>query len=104
MTSDAKGNLATTTFSPDDMQRQDRRLRDGVALAMAAGGGASLQPGRRFALNLNYGHFDGASAVGLGATGLVHDGRSYAVLVNGGVGVGFETGVVGGRGGFSVQW
>jgi autotransporter adhesin len=104
VTSDSSGNLATTTFTPDDLLRQDRRLKDGVALALAAGGVGTLQPGRRYALNLNYGNFDGAGAIGVGATGLIHDGRSYAVLVNAGVGVGFNTGVVGGRGGFSVQW
>jgi hypothetical protein len=40
----------------------------------------------------------------LGATGLVYDGKQYSVVVNGSVGMGFNTGVFGARGGASLQW
>jgi len=30
--------------------------------------------------------------------------KTYAVVANGGVGFGFNTNVVGGRGGVSIQW
>jgi autotransporter adhesin len=104
VTSDGNGNLATSSFTTDDILRQDRKLRDGVALALAAGGAPGLLPGRKFAVSMNYGAFDGTGAMAMAATGLLYDGKQYAVLANGSVGLGFDTNVVGARGGISVQW
>ena len=86
------------------MNEIDRRARDGTALALAAAGSPGLMPGRRFAINANYGNYEGAGAVGVGLTGLLHETQAYAVVVSGGLGFGFNTGNVGGRGGVSVQW
>src|SRR5262249_5621476 len=97
VTSDTNGNIATTNFGPDDLLRADRRLKDGVALALAAGGSPPLLPGRRFAVYGSFSNYDGAGAFGGGATGLLYDTKNYAVVLNAGFGVGFNTGVVGGR-------
>jgi autotransporter adhesin len=104
VTADGGGNLGTSFIGPDDLIRQDNRLRDGVALALAAGGSPSLQPGRRFAVSANFGTFDGAGAFAAGATALLMDTKQYSVVGNASVGVGFQTNVVGGRGGVSFQW
>jgi trimeric autotransporter adhesin len=82
----------------------NREARAGTAVALALGGTANLQPGRRFALSGGYGNFQGTNAFGVGATGLLYDTKSYAVVVNGGVGVGLDTNVVGTRGVVSLQW
>jgi autotransporter adhesin len=104
VTSDTGGNLATSSFSTNDILNNENRLRDGVALALAAGGTPALQPGRKLAVSMDFGAFDGAGAMALGATGLVYDGKQYSVVVNGSVGMGFNTGVFGARGGASLQW
>jgi trimeric autotransporter adhesin len=75
-----------------------------VALALASGGAPPLQPGRRFAVSANVGTFDGAGAFAAGATGLLFDSKQYSVVANASVGLGFNTNVVGGRGGVSLQW
>jgi hypothetical protein len=104
VTADASGTLGTSALGPDDFVRQNNRLRDGVALALASGGAPSLQPGRRFAVSANVGTFDGAGAFAAGATGLLFDSKQYSIVANASVGMGFNTNVVGGRGGVSVQW
>ncbi len=40
----------------------------------------------------------------LGATALLYDGKSYAIVGNVGGGVGLERNVAGGRGAVSIQW
>jgi hypothetical protein len=65
---------------------------------------ANLQPGRRFALSGGWGNFQGNNALGVGATALVYDSKSYAVVANAGVGFGVDTNVVGTRGVVSLQW
>nr|WP_283808419.1 hypothetical protein [Bradyrhizobium sp. AS23.2] len=118
VTSDASGNLATTGFSTagltslqsqvTSLQSQvlDNRTeaRTGTAIALAVGSMPALQPGRKFALSGGYGNFQGSNAFGLGATALVYDSKSYAVVVNAGAGIGLERNVAGGRGAVSVQW
>jgi trimeric autotransporter adhesin len=87
-------------------QVMDNRLeaRTGTAVALAAGSMPSLQPGRKFALSAGYGNFEGANAFALGATALLYDGKSYAVIANAGGGIGLERNVAGGRGAVSIQW
>jgi trimeric autotransporter adhesin len=84
----------------------DNRLeaRTGTAVALAAGSMPALQPGRKFALSAGYGNFEGANAFGVGATGLLYDGKSYAVIANVGGGIGLERNLAGGRGAVSIQW
>ena len=64
----------------------------------------ALQPGRKFALSAGFGNFEGANAFGLGATALVYDGKSYAVVMNAGGAFGLERNSAGGRGAVSLQW
>jgi trimeric autotransporter adhesin len=118
VTSDAAGNLATSSFSPSavsslqsqvsSLQSQvfDNRLeaRTGTAVALAAGSMPSLQPGRKFALSAGYGNFEGANAFAVGATALLYDSKSFAVVANAGGGIGLERNLAGGRGAVSVQW
>ena len=82
----------------------NREARAGTALALALGGTANLQPGRKFALSASFGNFQGSNALGVGATALLYDAPSYAVVANAGVGFGLDTNVVGTRGAVSLQW
>lgn len=118
VTTDAAGNLATSNFNPASItslqsqvtslqsQVMDNRLeaRSGTAVALAAGSMPALQAGRKFALSAGYGNFEGANAFALGATALLYDGKSYAVIANAGGGIGLERNVAGGRGAVSIQW
>jgi len=125
VTTDANGNLAATNFGPQNiaglsanvaalqgqivgLQSQiidnNREAHAGTSIALALGGMANLQPGRRVALSLGYGNFQGSNALGVGATGLLYDSKAYAVVVNAGVGFGVDTNVVGTRGVVSLQW
>jgi autotransporter adhesin len=82
----------------------NHEARAGTAIALALGGTANLQPGRRFALSASYGNFQGSNALGVGATALLYDTRSHAVTFNAGVGLSMDTNVVGTRGAVSLQW
>jgi trimeric autotransporter adhesin len=86
------------------IQSQVNRVNDGVAVALAAGGAPSLQPGRKFAVALNYGNFNGSNAMALSSTALLHEVKAYAVTFNAGVGWGMNTNVIGTRAGVSLQW
>ena len=81
-----------------------REARDGIALAIAAGGSPGLLPGRKFAVSANIGTYQGGSAFAAGMTALLTETTSYAVVANGSVGLGFNTNTIGGRGGVSLQW
>jgi autotransporter adhesin len=125
VTTDAEGNLATSTFTPasviglqsqvtslqsqvTSLQTQvfDNKLeaRTGTAIALAAGSMPALLPGRKFALSAGYGNYQGASAFGLGATALLYEGKSYALVGNVGGAFGLERSLAGGRGAVSLQW
>ncbi len=125
VTTDANGNLAATSLGvPNisnltanvaalqqgvnalqyDLQQGLHKANTGTAIALALGGMANLQPGRRFALSGGWGNFQGNNALGVGATGLLYDSKSYAVVLNAGVGFGVDTNVVGTRGVVSLQW
>ena len=82
----------------------DRRLRDGVALAMASGGVPSVPTGRKVGVFGNIAGYDGHGAAGFGVTGVLYDSQTYQIQASGAFGVGFDTGVMGGRGGVSLFW
>jgi hypothetical protein len=82
----------------------DARLRDGVALSMAAGGVPAVPAGRKIGVFGNVAGYDGHGAAGFGITDVLHDTKNYQVQANGAVGVGFETRVLGARGGRAVFW
>ena len=86
------------------INNNDRRLRDGVAVSMAAGGVPAVPPGRKLGMFGNVATYDGHGAAGMGLTGVLYETRGYQVQANGSVGVGFDTSVVGGRGGVAVFW
>ena len=81
-----------------------REARTGTAIALALGGTANLQPGRRVAVSAGYGNFQGSNAFGAGVTGLLLDTPNFAVVANAGVGFGVGPNVVGTRGAVSLQW
>jgi len=86
------------------INNNDRRLRDGVAVAMAAGGVPAVPYGRKLGVFGNVATYDGHGAAGFGLTGVLLDTRNYQVQAHGSVGVGFDTSVMGGRGGVAVFW
>ena len=73
-------------------------------VAMAAGGVPAVPPGRRLGMFGNVATYDGHGAAGMGLTGILYETRSYQVQANGSVGMGFDSSVVGGRGGVAVFW
>jgi trimeric autotransporter adhesin len=115
MTTDANGNLASdggSIFNElDRLSNQDQRLRrdinqveSGVAVALSAAG-PDLTGAERFGLSLNWGGFEGASAIGGGATGVIYRGQASRLAVTGGIGVGVDgENAVGGRAGGQLTW
>jgi autotransporter adhesin len=86
------------------INNNDRRLRDGVAVALAAGGVPAVPYGRKLGVFGNVATYDGHGAAGFGLTGVLLDTKNYQVQGHGSVGIGFDTSVVGGRGGVAVFW
>ncbi len=114
VTSDANGNLATDggqIFNQlDNQQRQINQLGDdvdrvesGVAVALSSVG-PDLTGAEKFGLSLNWGGFEGASAIGGGATAVVWRGNGSRFALTGGIGVGFDEDAVGGRAGGQWTW
>ena len=128
VTSDADGHLAsdggaifsqldqlqsndTKIFSElDKLNGVDKQLRSdidtvqsGVAVAMSAVG-PDLTGAERFGLSLNWGGFEGASAIGGGATAVVSRWNGSRLAVTGGIGVGLDDNSVGGRAGGQWTW
>jgi hypothetical protein len=115
VTSDANGNLATDggqIFNQlGQQQTQIKRLgndidrvESGVAVAMASVG-PDLTGGERFGLSMNWGGFEGANAIGGGATAVVWRGNASRVALTGGIGVGLDgEDAVGGRMGGQWTW
>ncbi|MCL6705423.1 YadA-like family protein [Pseudomonas sp. R2.Fl] len=104
VTSDANGNLATVDMGDffndvESLHSEVEKASEGVAIALALGG-VQLPGDRDFAISMNYGNFDGHSALGFGAIGHVREN----LYINGGVGVGFSTGTVAGRVGATWAW
>jgi hypothetical protein len=64
----------------------------------------TVPAGRKIGVFGNVAGYDGHGAAGFGITDVLHDTKNYQVQVNGAVGVGFETRVVGARGGMAVFW
>lgn len=113
VTTDAAGNLATSSFGPSDianlqsdvfslradLDQTRKRAYEGTAIAIALGGG-TLPDNKRFALSANWGGFRGENAAGV--TGLLR--VTDNLVINGGVGFGFSEGGVGGRVGATLAW
>jgi hypothetical protein len=71
---------------------------------MAAGGVPAVPPGRKLGMFGNIATYDGHGAAGVGLTGVLLETRSYQIQANGSVGMGFDTSVVGARGGVAMFW
>ena len=109
VTSDAGGNLATAdpnsvvagTPAFQSLQHQVNRTSEGVAMAMAVGAGGTILPCcMNRAVSMEYGNFEGYSAIGL--SGVQRLGNNW--FANGGVAVGGNYGSVGGRVGVTYAW
>ena len=116
VTSDAAGNLATTSFNPQSiaslqnnvatlqgnvavLQGQIRQAFEGTAMAISLGGSA-LPADKRFAISANFGTFRGENAMSFGAQLRL----SQNVVINGGLAAGLAQGGVGGRAGVTLAW
>jgi hypothetical protein len=77
VTTDANGTITNLTASVSALQAQvnnnDRRLRDGVAVAMATGGVPAVPQGRRLGMFGNIATYDGHAAGGVGLTGVLYE-------------------------------
>ena len=114
VTSDAGGNLATDGGDIPTVEQRRGKMSDsaspGVALAISMEN-PDLTGNERFGVAMNYGNFEGASALSWSAMGVLgYDVLSGGdrVAVSGGFGVGFEDGsgddVWGGRVGAQWTW
>lgn len=123
VTSDATGNLATTTLaslglasvsdlaginsrlagldaSMNDLYGRTNRAYSGVAMAFAMAGVPSLLPDETFAMAANYGTFLGTNGVALNAAYRLGRG----LQVNGGIAYGVDERIAGGRLGIRMGW
>ncbi len=114
VTTDADGNLASDGGSIfrrlSNVQKQSDENQSGVALAISMEN-PDLVGNERFGVAMNYGNFEGASALswsGMGVLGYDVLRPGDRVAVSGGFGVGFEEGsgddVWGGRVGAQWTW
>lgn len=116
VTSDASGHLAVSNFGPQtitnlsnnvaslnqsvaSLQNAVQRGFEGTAIAIAMGGTA-LPWDRNFAFTVNWGTFEGQNAAGFLAQWRLHPN----VVLNAGVGAGFQRSGVGGRAGLTFAW
>jgi len=104
LSSAASGLQSQISGLQSQINENDRRVRDGVAVAMAAGGVPAVPQGRKVGVFGNIATYDGHGAAGMGITGVLYETRGYQVQANGAVGVGFDTSVVGARGGVAMFW
>ena len=116
VTTDAAGNIATDGGALFNSFASDRNLasvrndvqenREGIALALAVSP-PDFVSGETFGLKMNFGTFEGESAVALSAAGVVARnvfGGSGRVSVDAGIGLGLDDGTVGGRVGMQLTW
>lgn len=107
VTSDQSGNLATDggwTFN--ELADHDNRIdqnKEGVAIALALDN-PDLKGDENFGVMVNWGGFEGTSAVGISAIGTIHQGASSRWALAGGVGFTTDGSSVGGRVGVGLTW
>jgi YadA-like membrane anchor domain/Head domain of trimeric autotransporter adhesin len=123
VTSDASGNLATSTLAGlglasvgdinginsqlaginsrlDNLTSMSNKATTGVAMAFAMAGVPTLMPDERFAITMNWGNFQSANGVALNAAVRV----DQHVQFNAGVGYGANQNIVGARAGLRFGW
>jgi len=101
-------NANTRQINANTLQigRNSNRIADnqeGVAVAMSTNG-PDLRANESFGMSLQWGGFEGSSAIGGGVTGVIYQGEKYRMALTGGVGVGLDEGTVGGRAGGQITW
>ncbi|MGA8171606.1 MAG: YadA-like family protein [Methylocystis sp.] len=116
VSTDAAGHLATSAYGPGDianlysnvaslwqnvaaLKQSIQRGYEGTAIALALAP-AELPSGKNVAVSGNWGAFRGQNAFGGAAQMRVAE----ALVLNAGVGVGFQKGGVGGRAGATFAW
>jgi hypothetical protein len=109
VTSDAGGNLATASANSivagtpafQGLQTQVNKVSEGVAMAMAMGGGGAVLPDdKNHAVSMNWANFEGSNAIAV--SGVQRLGES--TFLNAGVGAGTGYGTVGGHAGVMYAW
>ena len=123
VTSDAGGNLATSTLSGlglatsgdiasinsqlasingriSDLYGRSDKAYAGIAMAFAMAGVPTLMPGEHLAMTMNYGTFEGQNGLAINAAYRLANHMQLA----GGVGYGPNEGTVGGRVGLRIAW
>ena len=114
VTTDSDGNLAsdqgyifdTLVRLDNRIDKQGRKLSEGVAMAMAVQD-PDLMGQEMFGVKLNWGTFEHSNAVGLSAAGvLAHDIFSDGdrLSMSGGIGYGVQDKNLGGRVGLQLSW
>ena len=66
--------------------------------------GPDLVTNESFGIAMQWGGFEGGSAIGGGVTGVIYRGDEYRMAVTGGLGVGLDENTVGGRVGGQITW
>jgi hypothetical protein len=106
----AVGSLNNTTdrmqSQIDSLDRRDDELAEGIAISLALDQ-PFFHAGQTFALNIGWGGYDGANAVGVTAAGIVDRGAfgpTSTTTLHGGVGAGTGQGQVAGKAGLSFGW
>ena len=109
--------LENTVAGVDDrLQSMDQRVTraeqtaqtaiEGVAVALSLADPV-LTGGDSFGIRVNWGHFDGHSAIGLSMMGVLDRnlfGGGETLAIGGGIGVGLADGATGGRIGLQLSW
>lgn len=88
-----------TINGESEMLEQVRDANEGVALSLALPT-ATVDTGKTFGAAVNFGTFNGESAIGVGGAIVATDG----LTITGAVGVGLGRGTAGGRAGVNYSW
>lgn len=99
LTAKHTADIATLFDLNDENRRQIGKANEGVAMGLAMETPA-LPADAKFGLSGGVGYYNNASAASMAATARV----SEKATISAGLGVGFETGEFGARGGFQVVW
>ena len=99
-------NSADISRNRTDIKRNRSGIeqnQEGIAVAMSAHG-PDLVTNETFGISLQWGGFEGSSALGGGVTGVVYRDDKFRMALTGGLGVGLDEGSVGGRAGGQLTW
>lgn len=88
-----------TVTGETDVLEEARDASEGVALSLALPN-ATVDAGKTFGAAVNFGTFNGESAIGLSGAIQAADGLTF----NGALGVGLARGTTGGRAGINFSW